>query len=177
LHDNNKIESTVNTQPLSFSTPPSTVNNHSGYTGIDIILKQALIKVPGRESAYSPDVLVINQKNLSSEPLWKKSSTVTQAASVPLVIEVVSTNWQNDYSHKLVDYEISGIPEYWIINYSNPKSFVNFLLPSERVRGELAWGKKFTTPARIDLFRFGLWNGQQVLNLDVLGYGCDRVGD
>ena len=129
MHDNNKIESTVNTQPLSFSTPPSTVNNHSRYTGIDIILKQALIKVPGRESAYSPDVLVINQKNLSSEPLWKKSSTVTQAASVLLVIEVVSTNWQNDYSHKLVDYEISGIPEYWIINYSNPKSFVNFLLP------------------------------------------------
>ena len=129
MHDNNKIESTVNTQPLSFSTPPSTVNNHSGYTGIDIILKQALIKVPGRESAYSPDVLVINPKNHSSEPLWKKSSTVTQAASVLLVIEVVSTNWQNDYSHKLVGYEISGIPEYWIINYSNPKSFVNFLFP------------------------------------------------
>jgi Uma2 family endonuclease len=73
--------------------------------------KQALIKVPDRESAYSPDVLVINQKNLSSEPLWKKSSTVTQAASVPLVIEVVSTNWQNDYAHKLVDYKILCLPE------------------------------------------------------------------
>jgi len=48
-------------------------------------------------------ILVINQKNFSSEPLWKKSSTVTQAASVPRVIEVVSTNWQNDYAHKLVD--------------------------------------------------------------------------
>jgi Uma2 family endonuclease len=81
------------------------------------IPKQALIKVPDRESAYSPDVLVINQKNLSSEPLWKNSSTVTQAASVPLVIEVVRTNWQNDYAHKLVDYEILGIPEYWIIDY------------------------------------------------------------
>lgn len=81
------------------------------------IPKQALIKVPHRESAYSPDVLVINQKNLSSEPLWKKSSTVTQAASVPLVIEVVSRNWQDDYAHKLVDYEILGIPEYWIIDY------------------------------------------------------------
>src|SRR4028118_2159124 len=33
--------------------------------------------------------------------------------------------------------------------YSNPKSFVNFLLPSERVRGGLGWGKNFTTPARI----------------------------
>jgi hypothetical protein len=26
---------------------------------------------------------------------------------------------------------------------------VNFLLPSERVRGGVGWGKKFTTPARI----------------------------
>jgi Uma2 family endonuclease len=45
----------------------------------------------------------MNQKNHSSEPLCKNSSTVTQAASVPLVIEVVSTNWQNDCGHKLVD--------------------------------------------------------------------------
>ena len=37
----------------------------------------------------------------------------------------------------------------WWLVYSNPKSFVNFLLPSERVRGGLGWGKKFTTPARI----------------------------
>jgi len=81
------------------------------------IPKQALIKVPDRDSAYSPDVLVIDQNNLPSEPLWKKSSTVTQAASVPLVIEVVSTNWQDDYAHKLVDYETFGIPEYWIIDY------------------------------------------------------------
>ncbi|MEG4212776.1 hypothetical protein QT994_22490 [Microcoleus sp. S13_B4] len=34
-------------------------------------------------------------------------------------------------------------------HYTNPKSFVNFLLPSERVRGGVGWGKKFTTPARI----------------------------
>ena len=39
LHHNNKIESTVNTQPLSFSTPPSTVNSQQfrrSATGIDI---------------------------------------------------------------------------------------------------------------------------------------------
>ncbi len=82
-----------------------------------IIPKQALVKIIDRDSAYSPDVLVINQGNLDSEPLWKKASTVTQAASIPLVIEVVSTNWQDDYAHKLVDYEILGIPEYWIIDY------------------------------------------------------------
>ncbi|NDJ22448.1 Uma2 family endonuclease [Nostoc sp. B(2019)] len=80
-----------------------------------LIPKQALIKIPDKESGYSPDVIVINQKNLSLEPMWKKSSTVTQAASVPLVIEVVSTNWKDDYAHKLVDYETVGIPEYWIV--------------------------------------------------------------
>ncbi|MBD2300416.1 Uma2 family endonuclease [Nostoc sp. FACHB-190] len=82
-----------------------------------IIPKQALIKVPDQESAYSPDVIVINQQQLSSEPMWKKSSTVTQATSVPLVIEVVSTNWKDDYAHKLVDYETFGIPEYWVVDY------------------------------------------------------------
>ncbi|QFS47096.1 Uma2 family endonuclease [Nostoc sphaeroides] len=82
-----------------------------------IIPKQALVKVPDKESGYSPDVIVINQNNLSAEPMWKKSSTVTQAASVPLVIEVVSTNWKDDYAHKLVDYETFGVPEYWIVDY------------------------------------------------------------
>ncbi|MEH2070946.1 MAG: Uma2 family endonuclease [Nostoc sp.] len=82
-----------------------------------LILKQALVKVPNKESGYSPDVIVINQKNLSLEPMWKKSSTVTQSASVPLIIEVVSTNWRDDYASKLVDYETFGVPEYWIVDY------------------------------------------------------------
>ncbi|MFN6481148.1 Uma2 family endonuclease [Nostoc sp. DedQUE07] len=82
-----------------------------------LIPKQALVKVPDKESGYSPDVIAINQKNLSAEPMWKKSSTVTQAASVPLVIEVVSTNWRDDYASKLVDYETFGVPEYWIVDY------------------------------------------------------------
>ncbi|MGJ5629659.1 Uma2 family endonuclease [Nostoc sp. CALU 1950] len=82
-----------------------------------LIPKQALVKIPDKESGYSPDVIMINQKNLSSEPMWKKSSTVTQAASVPLVIEVVSTNWRDDYASKLVDYETFGVPEYWIVDY------------------------------------------------------------
>ncbi len=82
-----------------------------------IIPKQALVKIIDRDSAYSPDVLVINQGNLNAELLWKKASTVTQAASIPLVIEVVSTNWQDDYAQKLVNYEILGVSEYWIIDY------------------------------------------------------------
>jgi Uma2 family endonuclease len=81
------------------------------------IPKTVLIKPPEIESAYSPDVLVLNRSNLANEPLWTKESTVIQGASVPLVIEVVSTNWRVDYLTKARDYESIGIPEYWIVDY------------------------------------------------------------
>ena len=54
------------------------------------IPKQALVKPPDKESGYLPNVLILNRANLAAEPLWKKSSTVTQGTSIPLVIEVVS---------------------------------------------------------------------------------------
>jgi Uma2 family endonuclease len=53
-----------------------------------------------------------------NEPRWKKESTVTQGLSVPLVVEVVSTNWRDDYHKKYADYEEMGIPEYWIVDYA-----------------------------------------------------------
>ena len=81
------------------------------------ISKTVLVKPPENESAYAPDVLLLNPSNLINEPLWKKSATVTQAASIPLVIEVVSTNWRVDYLAKVKDYEEIGIPEYWIVDY------------------------------------------------------------
>ena len=36
------------------------------------IPKQALVKPPESESAYLPDVLILNRANLANEPLWKK---------------------------------------------------------------------------------------------------------
>lgn len=81
------------------------------------IPKQALVKAPDRESGYSPDVLVLNQNALKDEPLWKKFSTVTKGTSVPLAIEVVSSNWRDDYLTKVRDYEEIGIAEYWIVDY------------------------------------------------------------
>ncbi|MCM0589662.1 MAG: Uma2 family endonuclease [Gloeotrichia echinulata IR180] len=81
------------------------------------IPKQVLVKSLFGESAYLPDLLILNRNNLANEPLWKKESTVTQGASVPLVIEVVSTNWRDDYYKKAGEYEGIGIPEYWIVDY------------------------------------------------------------
>ena len=38
-------------------------------------------------------------------------------ATVKLVVEVVSTNWRDDYGLKLADYEAMGIEEYWIVDF------------------------------------------------------------
>ncbi|OYD95088.1 hypothetical protein CDG77_10760 [Nostoc sp. 'Peltigera membranacea cyanobiont' 213] len=107
------------------------------------IPKTVSIKTPSAESAYSPDVLLLNLDNLDNEPLFQKQSTVSQAASVPIVIEVVSSNWRDDYYNKLRDYEEMGIPEYWIADYAalgarkfigNPKQPTIFIC--ELVDGE-----------------------------------------
>ena len=81
------------------------------------IPKTAFVRMPENKSGYEPDIVIINRQNLVNEPLWKKQSTLTQFASIPLAIEVVSTNWRDDYAHKLIDYEALGIPEYWIVDY------------------------------------------------------------
>jgi Uma2 family endonuclease len=77
-----------------------------------------LVKTPNEPSAYIPDMLVINQENLVNEPLWKKESTLIYPESIPLLVEVVSTNWQDDYEKKFNDYEAMGIREYWIVDYA-----------------------------------------------------------
>jgi Uma2 family endonuclease len=80
--------------------------------------KQALVQSLNRDSAYCPDVLVVNRDALSKEPLWERHSTLTEGSSIPLAIEVVSTNWRDDYLTKLRDYEELEISEYWIVDYS-----------------------------------------------------------
>lgn len=83
-----------------------------------IIPRQAIVKpIETDKSGYNPDVIVLDQLALDEEPLWKKRSTITQGTSVRVVIEVVSTNWRDDYGHKFIDYEALQIPEYWIVDY------------------------------------------------------------
>ncbi len=83
-----------------------------------IIPRQALVKpIDTDKSGYNPDVIVLDQLALNEEPQWKKRSTITQGKSVRVVIEVVSTNWRDDYGHKFIDYEAFQIREYWIVDY------------------------------------------------------------
>jgi Uma2 family endonuclease len=68
-------------------------------------------------TARRPDVAVIDERALSEEPLWEYEPVITQGRSSPLVVEVVSTNWENDYARKLEEYAFFGILEYWIVDF------------------------------------------------------------
>jgi Uma2 family endonuclease len=83
-----------------------------------LIPNQVIVRPEDKDSGYFPDVLVLNRQNLANEKLWKKQSIISNGASIPLVIEVVSTNWRDDYHLKYADYEEMGIPEYWIVDYA-----------------------------------------------------------
>ena len=80
------------------------------------IPNQVIVRPPEKDSGYFPDVLVLNRANLVNETLWQKQSVLCLGASIPLVIEVVSTHWRDDYYLKYADYEEMGIPEYWIVD-------------------------------------------------------------
>lgn len=81
------------------------------------IPKECVIKPRRDESEYEPDVIVLDERTIEDEPRWERESIITKGNSVALVIEVVSSNWSDDYALKLEEYEALGIPEYWIVDY------------------------------------------------------------
>ena len=121
LHNGNIIE---------MAQPVGEHEEVKGFLGVEIpfeikrlglpygIPNQVIVRPEGKDSGYFPDVLVVNRENLVNEKLWKKESILSNGASIPLVIEVVSTNWRDDYYWKYADYEEMGISEYWIVDYA-----------------------------------------------------------
>jgi Uma2 family endonuclease len=82
-----------------------------------IIPRELIVKSIDGRSGYEPDIAVLDQALLSQEPNWATGSIIAQGSSVKLVVEVVSTNWQDDYAIKQIAYQSLGIQEYWIIDY------------------------------------------------------------
>ena len=69
-------------------------------------------------TAFRPDVMVVDRNELAKELFWHDQLILTLGSSIKFVMEVVSSNWQNDYARKVEDYAILGIPEYWIADYA-----------------------------------------------------------
>ena len=67
--------------------------------------------------AFRPDLIVLDQRQLIHEPLWRQQPVITSNVAIKFIAEVVSTNWQNDYARKVEDYALLGVPEYWITDY------------------------------------------------------------
>jgi Uma2 family endonuclease len=83
------------------------------------VLQRGILRPTNVEmTAFRPDVAVIDQNELAKEILWSGQSILTLGSSIKFVAEVVSSNWQNDYSRKMEDYAVLGIPEYWIADYA-----------------------------------------------------------
>jgi Uma2 family endonuclease len=89
-----------------------------GKGGIWTIPRESIVKPKGEQSGYDPDIIVLNQEILKNEPRWESESIIQNPDSVKLIVEVVSTNWRDDYYNKLRDYEEMGIKEYWILDYA-----------------------------------------------------------
>ncbi len=78
---------------------------------------RCLIQPLGVDTAFRPDVIVLDETCLSNEPLWQQEPVITFGSTIKLAVEVVSTNWQNDYARKVEDYAMFGVREYWIVDY------------------------------------------------------------
>ncbi|WP_448603992.1 Uma2 family endonuclease [Thermoleptolyngbya sp.] len=80
------------------------------------IPRECILKLAD-DTGYEPDVIVLDRTQLQDEPRWAQESIITLGTSIKLIVEVVSTNWDDDYIYKLGDYQALGVQEYWIVDY------------------------------------------------------------
>jgi Uma2 family endonuclease len=70
----------------------------------------------GREESRRADIVVFAQ--FEWERMRQTSSSAAAYTAPPMVIEVVSTNWRDDYEYKLNEYEALAISEYWVVDFA-----------------------------------------------------------
>ncbi|NEQ28382.1 MAG: Uma2 family endonuclease, partial [Microcoleus sp. SIO2G3] len=69
-------------------------------------------------SVRVPDLVVFSEEGVTALEGASRSLVLLDMPPPLLVVEVVSTNWRDDYFTKLGQYEAIGIPEYWIVDYA-----------------------------------------------------------
>ncbi len=67
----------------------------------------------GKEQGRHPDVSVIDRDVWRSDRLNHRG----MREPIQIAVEMVSTNWEDDYIDKLDEYERMGIREYWLVDY------------------------------------------------------------
>ncbi|KYC40746.1 hypothetical protein WA1_24210 [Scytonema hofmannii PCC 7110] len=150
----------------------TTIDN-MGKIDIWTIPRESIVKPYRDKSGYEPDIIVLNQETIGTETRWESESIIQNATSVKLIVEVVSTNWQDDYYDKRRDYEAMGIPEYWIVDYAalggrefigypkQPTIFVYELIDGEYVKTTFRGSDTIASPT---FPQFNL-TAQQIFNL------------
>jgi Uma2 family endonuclease len=82
------------------------------------IPKECIVRSSDGESGFEPDLIVLDESALIDESDWESSSIISLGTSIKIIVEVVSTNWRDDYFTKLGEYEALGVQEYWIVDYA-----------------------------------------------------------
>jgi Uma2 family endonuclease len=76
----------------------------------------------GKQQGRHPDVSVIDRD------VWRSDRLDYRGVREPIqvAVEVVSTNWEDDYIDKLEEYERLGVKEYWLVDYLaiGPRSYL-----------------------------------------------------
>jgi len=129
--DNDNLYELIEGKPVPMSDPTANHEDvaddicdqlklHCQENGLPLVPKRSkLIAISsnyGRETARRGDIVVFEQAE------WQRmkglSSSAMAYATPPLVIEVVSTNWRDDYLTKLAEYESAKVQEYWVVDYA-----------------------------------------------------------
>lgn len=84
---------------------------------LNYVIKRAVpirsIDQNGNECGRVPDLSVIDATSWRSN----RSDYKGFRDKIQLAVEVVSTNWEDDYIDKFEEYQRLGITEYWIVDY------------------------------------------------------------
>jgi Uma2 family endonuclease len=122
----------------------------------------------GTESSRKADVVLFDRDEW--ERMRRLSISAAAYVAPPLVIEVVSTNWRDDYRLKLNEYESLGILEYWIVDYAGlggvqyigspkrPTLTVNRLVEGEYLKERFVGAESIVSPGHKS--RWAAFQGQ-----------------